>query len=59
MATFFIIFFALVLINTALLSFSLVANRRKQSDIGKESSGDSGVNVYPLDLSSSDYRNAI
>jgi hypothetical protein len=59
MTTFFTIFFILVLINAALLSFSIVTNGRRQNDFSKDNSQDSKDKVYPLDLSSSKYRKAI
>jgi hypothetical protein len=59
MTTFFTIFFVLVLVNAALLSFSLVTNGRRQNDFSKDESQDSKDKVYPIDLSSSEYRKAI
>ncbi|NNJ89921.1 MAG: hypothetical protein HKP53_10990 [Eudoraea sp.] len=59
MTTFLTIFFVLVLINAALLSFSIVTNGRRQNNFSKDISLDSKDKVYPLDLSSSEYRKAI
>ncbi|WP_297762099.1 hypothetical protein [uncultured Muriicola sp.] len=59
MTTFFTIFFILVLVNAALLSFSIVSSGRKQNDFSKDKSQDSKDKVFPLDLSSSEYRKAI
>jgi hypothetical protein len=59
MTTFFTIFFVLVLVNAALLSFSIVTNGRRQNDFSKDKSQDSEDKVYPLDLSSSEYKKAI
>lgn len=59
MTTFFTIFLILVLINAALLSFSIATNGRKQKDFSKDISDVNEHKIYPLDLSSSDYRKAI
>ena len=59
MTTFFTIFFVLVLINAALLSFSIVTSGRKQNNFSKDKSEDSKDNVFPLDLSTSEYKKAI
>jgi hypothetical protein len=59
MTTFFTIFFILVLVNAALLSFSIVTNGRRQDEFSKDKSQDSVDRIYPLDLSSSEYRKAI
>ncbi|MGB5376943.1 hypothetical protein [Muriicola sp.] len=59
MTTFFTIFFILVLVNAALLSFSIVTNGRRQDEFSKQEPQDSKDRIYPLDLSSSEYRKAI
>ncbi len=59
MTTFFTIFFVLVLINAALLSFSIVTNGQRQNDLSKDKSQDATDKVYPLDLSSSEFKKAI
>ncbi|MGB5647725.1 hypothetical protein [Muriicola sp.] len=59
MTTFFTIFFILVLVNAALLSFSIVTSGRRQDEVSKQEPQDSKDRIYPLDLSSSEYRKAI
>ncbi len=58
MTTFFTIFFILVAVNAGLLTFSLVMNKRRQSEVSDKGSI-AQEKVYPLDLSSSEYRKAI
>jgi hypothetical protein len=59
MTTFFTIFFVLIVINAALLTFSVITNNRKQAEISGERSAATKEKVYPLDLSTSQYRKAI
>jgi len=59
MTTFFTIFFVLVAVNAALLTFSLLTNKRNQADMASDRSGASNEKIYPLELSSSEYRKAI
>ncbi len=59
MTIFFTIFFVLILINAALLTFSILMNNRSQESTSRERSNAAGEKVYPLDLSSSEYRKAI
>jgi hypothetical protein len=59
MTTFFAIFFVLILLNAALLTFSVVMNKRNQAGISGEQTDSAQEKVYPLDLSSPDYRKAI
>jgi hypothetical protein len=59
MTTFFTIFFILVLLNAALLVFSISSSGRKSADLSKDVPEISENNIYPLDLSASDYRKAI
>jgi hypothetical protein len=59
MTTFFTIFLLLVLVNVALLVFSIAASDRNSTKIPKDLSGAAQNKIYPLDLSSSDYQKAI
>jgi len=59
MTTFFTIFLLLVLVNVALLVFSIAASDSNSSKMSKDLSGTAQNKIYPLDLSSSDYRKAI
>ncbi len=59
MTTFFTIFFILVAVNAGLLTFSMVMNKRRQSEVSGERTDTIQEKVYPLDLSSSEYRKAI
>jgi hypothetical protein len=59
MTTFFTIFFILVLVNAALLIFSIAQTGRKSENVSKDVSELPRNTVYPLDLSTPDYRKAI
>ncbi|NER10691.1 hypothetical protein SAMN06265375_102331 [Muriicola jejuensis] len=59
MTTFFTIFFILVAVNAGLLTFSMVMNKRRQSEVSGERTDTPREKIYPLDLSSSEYRKAI
>ncbi len=59
MTIFFTIFFVLILVNAALLTFSVLMNNRGQAGTSSERSDASREKVYPLDLTSSEYRKAI
>ncbi len=59
MTTFFTIFLLLVLVNVALLVFSIAASDSNRTKMPKDLSGAAQNKIYPLDLSSSDYRKAI
>ncbi|WP_372973602.1 hypothetical protein [Muriicola sp.] len=59
MTTFFTIFFILVAVNAGLLSFSMLMNKKRQAEVSGESNDAAQEKVYPLDLSSSEYRKAI
>ena len=59
MTTFFTIFFVLIIVNAALLTFSVVINNRSQDGTSRKRSNAAREKVYPLDLSSSEYRKAI
>ncbi|MEZ2414921.1 hypothetical protein ACA086_08135 [Muriicola sp. E247] len=59
MTTFFTIFFVLILVNAALLAFSLFTNKRNQTEIqGGKTQANEEI-IYPLDWTSSEYRKAI
>jgi len=59
MTTFFTIFFILVLVNAALLIFSIAQTGSKPNDVSKDVTELSQNTIYPLDLSTPDYRKAI
>jgi len=59
MTTFFTIFFILVLVNAALLIFSIAQTGRKSDNVSNDVSELSQNTIYPLDLSTPDYRKAI
>jgi hypothetical protein len=59
MITFFTIFFILVIVNAVLLIFSIAQTGTKSNDLSKDVSELSRNTIYPLDLSSPDYRKAI
>ncbi len=59
MTTFFTIFFILVIVNAALLIFSIAKTGSKSTDLSKDVSELSQNTIYPLDLSTTDYRKAI
>ncbi|GGD56625.1 hypothetical protein [Muriicola marianensis] len=59
MTTFFTIFFILIAVNAGLLTFSVVMNKRRQAEISGDRNDAAQEKVYPLDLSSSEYRKAI
>ncbi len=59
MTTFFTIFFVLVVVNAALITFSLLTNKRKQMEMQGDQSEATKEKVYSLDWTSSKYRKAI
>jgi len=59
MTTFFAIFFILVVVNAALLIFSIAHTGKKSNDVSKDVPALSQNTIYPLDLSTPDYRKAI
>lgn len=59
MTTFFTIFFVLILVNAALLAFSLFSNKRNQTEIQGGKTQAKEEIIYPLDWASSEYRKAI
>lgn len=59
MTTFFAIFFVLILLNAALLSFSVVMNKRNQAGHTNDQQDAAREKVYPLDVSSSEYQKAV
>jgi hypothetical protein len=59
MTTFLTIFFALVLLNVALLFFSVTNARQRVTKLRKSISDQSLTKIYPLDLNPTKYKKAI
>jgi len=59
MTTFLTIFFVLILVNAALLFFSITSARQRVSKLRKSISEQSLTKIYPLDLNQTKYKKAI
>ncbi len=59
MVTFFNILITLVVINAVLLIFSVNRTNKKSSKLTEQNLEASNTKIYPIDLSSSNYKKAI
>ncbi len=59
MVTFFAIFLVLLIINASMLLFSTTGPKEKKEDLSENLTEPKSSNIYPLDLNSSEYKEAI